>query len=93
MKNLTKAFFILKGQTYSIKMIDNIPRIGEEILFKNDILCKVDIVVHDYTTNEHNINIGLSLTCRNTEKMEDAELRLSNHLSKHNKSAGGSETK
>lgn len=85
MKNLTKAFFILKGQTYSIKMIDNIPRIGEEVLFKNDILCKVDIVVYDYTTDNHIVNIGLSLTHRNTETIEDAELRLKNHLSNRKK--------
>lgn len=86
MNNGIKAVFFLKGQKYSIKMIHHIPRIGEEVLFINDILCKVDIVVHNYTEDENIVNIGLSLTCRNTETMEQAEIRLSNQLSIRNKS-------
>lgn len=81
MKDNIKAFFIIQGQIYSIKMIHNIPRIGEEVLFRNDILCKVDIVVYDYTSDEHIINIGMSLTCKNTETMEEAQKKLNNHLS------------
>ena len=77
------AFFILQGVTYSVKNIEIVPREDDEVLFRNNILCKVVMVVWDYTNDEHAVNIGLELSNTHNDSLVDAQARLDIHLKKH----------
>lgn len=74
--------FFICGQIYSMKHLSFLPTIGDELLFTDDILCIVDTIVHDFTTEIYQVNIGMKLTHRNTETMDMAEKRLQNKLKK-----------